>query len=131
MKINIMTSNISKIDKAQTNNKMKDNLNSLNFKKLEFELVLRDYDKVIELDPNFIYAYFNRANVYCMQKDYAAALVDLNKAIEINPEFAEALFNRGLIHIFRGKTELGINDLSKAGELGVVGAYNLLKRLQD
>lgn len=133
MKLNLIASLPSKgsIDNIKKNNSVKENLNTINFKKLEFEMVLRDYDKVVQMDPNFIYAYFNRANVYCMQKDYAAAILDLNKAIDINPEFAEALFNRGLVYIYQGKTELGINDLSKAGELGVVEAYNLLKRLKD
>ena len=91
----------------------------------------KDLDKVINLAPDFVYAYYNRANVSAMLKDYRAAIVDYDKAIELNPDFADAYFNRGLTHIFLGNNKLGISDLSKAGELGIVSAYNVIKRFTD
>ena len=66
-----------------------------------------------------------------MLKDYRAAIADYDKAIELNKEFAEAYFNRGLTHIFLGNNKNGIADLSKAGELGIVSAYNILKRFTE
>ena len=51
--------------------------------------------------------------------------------IELNPNFAEAYFNRGLTRIFLGNNKQGIADLSKAGELGIVSAYNVIKRFTD
>lgn len=103
----------------------------ITLRKLEFEMVMRDYDKVIELDPKFVYAYYNRANVNCMQKNYDLALRDYSQAIELYPDFAEALFNRGLVYLYKGENQKGIADLSKAGELGMVGAYNILKRVSE
>ena len=82
--------------------------------------------KEINLAPDFVYAYYNRANVSAMLKDYRSAIADYNKAIELNPDFADAYFNRGLTHIFLGNNKLGISDLSKAGELGIVSAYNII-----
>ena len=98
---------------------------------MEYEMVLRDYDKVIEMSPTFVYAYFNRANVRCAQKDFRAALTDYNEAIRLKPDFADAYFNRGLVYVFLGETQKGIDDLSKAGELGIVSSYNIIKRLSD
>ena len=66
-----------------------------------------------------------------MVKDYRAALADYDKAIELNPDFADAYFNRGLTHIYLGNNKLGISDLSKAGELGIVSAYNVIKRFTE
>lgn len=66
-----------------------------------------------------------------MLKDYRAALVDYDKAISLNADFAEAYYNRGLTHIFLGNNKQGIADLSKAGELGIVSAYNVIKRFMD
>ncbi|NDV67202.1 tetratricopeptide repeat protein [Bacteroides sp. 224] len=98
---------------------------------LDYEIVKNDLDHVIKLEPGFVYAYYNRANILTMLKDYRAAIVDYDKAIELNADFAEAYFNRGLTHIFLGNNKKGINDLSKAGELGVVSAYNIIKRFTD
>lgn len=36
-----------------------------------------------------------------------------------------------LTHIFLGNNRLGVADLSKAGELGIVSAYNIIKRFTE
>jgi tetratricopeptide (TPR) repeat protein len=95
----------------------------------EFNLVLRDYETVIQLNPDFVYAWFNRANTRCLQKDYRTAIADYNEAIRRNPDFAEAWFNRGLTRLYLGDTGRGIEDLSKAGELGMVDAYSIIKKM--
>ena len=100
-------------------------------RKLEYELVMRDYDYVIQLDPKFVYAYFNRGNLHCSQKNFDLAIQDYNDALLIYPEFAEAYFNRGLVYLYQGHTAKGIADLSKAGELGIVAAYNVIKRMSN
>ncbi|WP_455963914.1 tetratricopeptide repeat protein, partial [Bacteroides bouchesdurhonensis] len=98
---------------------------------VDYEIVRKDLDKVISLAPDFVYAYYNRANISAMLKDYRAAMADYDKAIELDPDFADAYFNRGLTHIFLGNNKLGISDLSKAGELGIVSAYNVIKRFTE
>ena len=105
-------------------------ISSENRYKFEFEMIMRDYDKVTELQPDFQYAWYNKANILCTQKDFKAAISHYTKAIEIDPDFAEAYFNRGLTRIFIDDVDNGINDLSKAGEAGIYQAYNLITRLQ-
>ena len=95
----------------------------------EYDQILQDYSKVIQLNPDFVYAYYNRANIRCLQKDFRQAALDYNEAINRNPEFAEAYYNRGLTRLFLGDTERGIADLSKAGELGIVEAYGIIKKM--
>ena len=95
----------------------------------ELDLIIRDYETVIQLNPDFVYAYFNRGNIRCLQKDYRTALNDYNEAIKRNPDFAEAYFNRGLTRLYLGDTNHGIEDLSKAGELGMVDAYSIIKKM--
>jgi tetratricopeptide (TPR) repeat protein len=95
----------------------------------EFEMIVRDYDMVIKLNPDFAYAYFNRGNLRCSQKDFRAAIQDYSEAITKDPEFAEAYFNRGLARLSLGDANRGIADLSKAGELGIINAYNIIKRM--
>lgn len=98
---------------------------------LDYDIVKNDLDHVIRLAPDFVYGYYNRGNVLSMLKDYRAALVDYDQAIKLNPQFAEAYFNRGLTNIFLGNNKQGISDLSKAGELGIVSAYNIIKRFTN
>jgi tetratricopeptide (TPR) repeat protein len=91
-------------------------------------MCLRDLDKVIELSPTFVYAYFNRAYISAKLSNFDTAMADLDKCIELYPNFAEAYYNRGLIYLRQGKSKEGVMDLSKAGELGLVQAYSVLKR---
>ena len=99
--------------------------------KFEYGLILKDYDKTIQLAPDFGFAWFNRANILVEQKDYRNAAANYTKAIELDGDFAEAYFNRGLTYIYLGDNQRGIADLSKAGELGMYVAYNIIKRFGD
>lgn len=98
-------------------------------RRMELELIYRDYEQVIALDPDFVFAYFNRANMYFSQRDFRSALTDYNEAIKRNANFAEAYYNRGLTHLYLKEDKKGIEDLSKAGELGIVRAYSLIKKM--
>ena len=97
---------------------------------IDYRLVRDDLDKVVELAPDFRYAYFNRGNVSAKLSDFKSAIVDYTKALEVDDRFAEAYFNRGLARIYTGNYEGGVADLSKAGELGLYQAYSIIKRLK-
>ena len=97
---------------------------------LDYRLVRADLDRVIELQPAFAEAYFNRANVSVKLKDYKAAIADYTAAIALDDRFAAAYYNRGLAKIYTGNTEGGVADLSKAGELGMYQAYSVIKRFR-
>ncbi|CAO5021163.1 UDP-N-acetylglucosamine--peptide N-acetylglucosaminyltransferase SPINDLY [Microcystis aeruginosa] len=102
----------------------------------KYKLALDDYNKAIELNPNFAMAYNNRGNIYSDQKKYDLALSDYDKAIEINPNYAEAYVNRGVLYRLQEKYELALADYDKAIELNpndAVAYYNrgnLYKNLQ-
>jgi tetratricopeptide (TPR) repeat protein len=95
---------------------------------LDYDLILYDYNRSIELEPSFAFAWYNRGNLRCILKDYKVAVSDYTEAIRLEPDLAEAYFNRGLTYIYLGNLSAGTRDLSKAGELGLFKAYNILKR---
>ena len=73
----------------------------------DFERAIADYDKAIELNPNFVDAYYNRGLIYEKRglgnilrgRDYfERAIADYDKAIELNPNFAKAYNNRGIAY---------------------------------
>ncbi|MDD4609832.1 MAG: tetratricopeptide repeat protein, partial [Bacteroidaceae bacterium] len=114
--------------KANRQPSLEGQLEVANTSAVDYEIVRNDLDKVIELAPDFVYAYYNRANLLTLLEDYPAALVDYSKAIELYPNFSEAYYNRGLTYLYTGDKKRAFDDLSKAGELGIALAYNVLKK---
>jgi tetratricopeptide (TPR) repeat protein len=55
---------------------------------------LADFNRAIELDPNYSAPYFNRGLLRTRQADYDGAISDFTKAIALNP-IAEAYLDRG------------------------------------
>jgi len=100
---------------------------SINRKKLAD--IDSDLDEVIRLSPNMAVAYFNKGNILFELEEYALACAAYDKAVELKPDFGEAYYNLGYISLKSGRQTEGVADLSKAGELGIIPAYNLLKRL--
>jgi tetratricopeptide (TPR) repeat protein len=104
------------------------NMEGLSLDLPEYQKILDDYQLLLYHKPEFFFGYFNRAYIKLRLREYKSAIEDLNMAIELEPEFAEAYFNRGLTRIFLDDIEGGALDLSRAGELGIHGAYNIIKR---
>lgn len=92
----------------------------------KYEEALRDFNKVLELDPNNAGSYHNRGVLHYHQGKYAEALTDLNRAIELKLENAESYTNRGAAHAGLGNFAAAISDFNKAIELDPdhADAYN-------
>lgn len=116
-------------ENKETSSDLKNNYAENDYK-FDVELIMRDFDKVIELQPDFPFSYYNKANILVSIKDYQSAINLYNKAIEVDGDFAEAFFNRGLTYIFIGEDARGLADLSKAGELGIYSAYSLIQQFK-
>ena len=95
------------------------------------EIVLSDLASTIENAPDMAVAWYNKAVVHLALDDFTSALAALNKAIELKPDMGEAWYNRGYVYLRLGNERLGIADLSQAGQLGILPAYNLIKRITN
>lgn len=95
------------------------------------DIVLADLASTIEHSPDMAEAWYNKATVHLAMDDFTSALAALNKAIEIKPDMGEAWYNRGYVYLRLGNERLGVADLSKAGQLGILPAYNLIKRISQ
>ena len=78
---------------------------------------LTDFNRAIELDPNFSEAYNNRGNLRLDSEDRQGALADFNRAIELNPSNATAHYNRGLLRVDFGDRQGAVADLQVAADL--------------
>ena len=103
----------------------------LRFATLERDQIIRDYERVLALDPGFFFAHYNLGEIFKMERDYRAAIEAYTRAIELESQFAEAFFNRGLARLSIGETADGLEDLRRAGSLGIVQAYSIMARMRE
>lgn len=101
--------------------------NTLRMKALDD--AIEGYTKALELSPRMAPAWYNLGNLLVEKQDYTSALSAYTKAIELKENMGEAYYNRGYVYLKLGNRASGIADLGKAGEFGIVGAYNLIKRI--
>jgi tetratricopeptide (TPR) repeat protein len=58
---------------------------------------IQDFNKAIQINPQYSVAYFSRSSAKGQTRDVKGALADINQAIAIDPNFAEAYLNRASI----------------------------------
>lgn len=80
----------------------------------QYELIIRDYTKVIDLYPDNASAYRDRGYVYAKLKKIEPAIADFTSATKLDPQSSRALGNRGALYIDTNKPELAIADLTAA-----------------
>jgi tetratricopeptide (TPR) repeat protein len=80
----------------------------------KYDEALRDYNKALEIEPQFSKAYNNRGGLMRSLKKYEEAIADFNKAIEIQPDYTIAYNNRGLLMNITKRYDQAISDYSKA-----------------
>ena len=91
----------------------------------KFELAIKDFRRVIKLDPNNYIAYNNIGSAtYNNQNIAEASVVDLklaeaqfNKSLELKPDFELANRNRGIVRYHLDKIDEAYNDLLYATQL--------------
>jgi len=92
----------------------------------DYDHSIADFDKAIQLKPNYATAYFNRGVAYANKGDHDRAIADYSKAIQFTPNLAEAYSNRGVAYANKGDHDRAITDFDKAIQLEPddASAYN-------
>jgi tetratricopeptide (TPR) repeat protein len=81
--------------------------------KREYDLAIKDYDRVIEIEPNAD-RYLNRGVAYANKGNFDQAIRDYTKSIELQPRYALALTNRGVARFVKQQYEDAIQDITEA-----------------
>lgn len=91
----------------------------------QYQQAMDNYNKALEMEPNFTNAYINRGLLYRGNKQYDLALKDYTRALEIEPRSATAYNNRGVLYRIKGQYELAISDYNSAIKIDskFAGAY--------
>jgi Tfp pilus assembly protein PilF len=78
---------------------------------------MKDFNQAINLNPNHLKAFYNRALAKGRLDDYESAIDDLTKAIEIDSQYLNAYFSRAYWREFKGDNQAAINDYKKVIEI--------------
>ena len=91
----------------------------------DFDKAIQNYDKAIEIKPDFFGAYNSRGIAYGEKDDFDTAIQNYDKAIEIKPDYAEAYNNRGVAYGEKDDFDTAIQNYDKAIEIKprLAGAY--------
>ncbi len=93
-----------------------------------FQKALSDFNKTVQLEPDFAVAYYNRAYVKCQLQDFNGAIKDYDNAIHADADLADAYYNRGLFLLYLKDKIDACKDFSKAGERGLPESYTIIKK---
>ncbi len=91
----------------------------------KLDLAIKDFDKAIELNPEFAEAYNNLGNAYDDKGDFDKAIVNFNTAVEIKSDFVDAYVNRGVAYGKKDMFDESIKNLNTAIKINQyhTGAY--------
>ena len=90
--------------------------------------ITEDFNNLMRLSPDNAMILYCLGTYYARNGEYDKATEYLTRAIKLSPQMPYAYYNRGLVHLKQGNTAEARRDFSKSGELGLYGAYNLLKK---
>ena len=82
-----------------------------------YDVAIRDYNKALELEPDYAPAFNNRGNVKQRLGDYDGAILDYDRAIELEPGYARVFNNRGVAKFSLGDYAGAMQDYNTALEL--------------
>lgn len=80
--------------------------------KADFRGALEDFNKSLELNPNWALTYFSKAIVFHNLRRLEDAYENYTKAIELDNKMIDAYYNRA--HVLLIEKEISENDLKKA-----------------
>ena len=85
---------------------------------------IAEYTKAIELKPNFVEAYNNRASVYTEMGEYEKAVADCDKILELGLNSPWVHYHRGMAHLEMGNYKLAIDDFTMANNISTDSTFN-------
>lgn len=80
-------------------------------------LAIKDFEKIVEMDPGDFNTQYNLGYNYYLLKDYNKAITHFTLAIEAEDKYKEAYYGRSLAYKALGKTKEANEDLKRSNEL--------------
>lgn len=78
----------------------------------KYEEAIGNYIKAIEINENFIEAYFSKAEAYLSLQKYDDAISEYKKILELNPNFTDVYYNLIEAYVLIGKLDKAMEMLN-------------------
>jgi tetratricopeptide (TPR) repeat protein len=120
---NQVQAEVSRLDREITTNPNEpDNYNEramLKDKLGDRQGALADYNRAVDLEPNFTTAYLHRGLFRANRLNFPlGAFLDYNRAVELDPTYVKAYLNRGILRCSKmNDADIGMGDLRQAARL--------------
>jgi len=85
--------------------------------KNNYEKALQDFNKAIEIDPNFVEAYTSRGLLYLDMNEFDKAIEDNSFAVKLSSTDTVAYYNRAIAYINKKDYSKALIDLKKTVEI--------------
>lgn len=82
--------------------------------KKDYDRAFADYDKAIELDPNYALAYHQRGFTHAGKSEHDRAIADFDKALQLRPDFIGTFEQRANSYSAKGDYDRAIADYDTA-----------------
>jgi tetratricopeptide (TPR) repeat protein len=89
---------------------------------------MHDYQRALELDPNYALAHYNIANIYFYNRQFKQALHHYDLAIVNNPRDESALLNRAITKVMLKEAQSGLKDFTAALSISPHSAHIYFNR---
>jgi tetratricopeptide (TPR) repeat protein len=89
-----------------------------------------EYQKAIEIKPDYAKGYYNIGSVYREKKKTDEAITSFQKALEINPSFPEAHYSLAAMYYEKQEFKLAVEHCDQAVKLGIPVDPKFLDRLK-
>lgn len=97
-------------------------------KRKDYEGAIARFTQAIELDPDYVEAYYGRSLGYYQQRNPTKAIEDLSQAIKLNPKYTQAYVQRGVVKANSRNTPGSLNDYRQALTLSPLDATILYRQ---
>ena len=70
-------------------------------RKIDYSQVIEGYNECLRIDPDFVFALFNMANVYAKNGEIERAIETFNQVLRLDKDIAEA---GTIVYLYRPKS---------------------------
>lgn len=102
---------------APSGQNIHNNLGDVYARQGDMQKAIEEFQKAIEINPNYADAYHNLANTYQQMGQIDLAVENYQKALSINPKLWQSYQNLAAIYFNAGQYDLALENIQKALEI--------------